>query len=50
MKVIDFIFDCVHLVYYKCNKINLNCGGYIDSADWIINKKATIDFVNNDDK
>ena len=30
----DFIFDCVHLLYYKCHKIHLNCGGSnIDSAD-----------------
>ena len=31
MKGSDFIFDCVHLLHYKCHKINLNCGGsYID--------------------
>ena len=30
----DFIFDCILLLYYKCHKINLNCGGsYIDSPD-----------------
>ena len=23
MKGSDFIFDCVHLLYYKCHKINL---------------------------
>ena len=23
----DFIFDCVDLLYYKCHKINRNCGG-----------------------
>ena len=23
----DFIFDCVHLLYYKCDKINLNLLG-----------------------
>ena len=22
MEGIDFIFDCVHLLYYKCHKIN----------------------------
>ena len=28
-------------------KINLNCGGsYIDSPNWIKNKKATINFIN----
>ena len=38
----DFIFDCVHLLYYKCHEINPNCdGSYIDSSQWIKNKKAT---------
>ena len=23
----DFLFDYVHLLYCKCHKINLNCGG-----------------------
>ena len=37
----EFVFDCVHLLHYKCHKINPNCGGlYIDSPDWIKNKKA----------
>ena len=28
----NFIFDCVHVLCYKCRKINLNCGeSYIDS-------------------
>ena len=25
MKSRGFIIDCVHLVYHKCHKINLNC-------------------------
>ena len=34
MKGSDFIFDCVHLLYYKCHEINLNrSGSYIDSCD-----------------
>ena len=34
MRNSDFIFYCVHLLYYKCHKINMNCGGsYIDSPD-----------------
>ena len=42
-----FVFDYVHLLYYKCNKINVDCGGsYIDSPDWIKNKKATINPIN----
>ena len=36
----DFIFDCVHLLFYKCHNINPNCGGsYIDSPDWIKTEK-----------
>ena len=43
MKGSEFVFDYVPLLYYKCHKINLNYGGsYIDSLDWIKNKKATI--------
>ena len=38
----DFIFDCVHLLFYKSHKINFKRGGaYIDSPDSIKNKKAT---------
>ena len=47
MRGSDFIFDCVHVLYYKCHKINPNCGGsYIDSPDWIKNKKAAITLIN----
>ena len=36
MKSTNFLFDYVHLLYYKCNRINPNFGGsYIDSSDWI---------------
>ena len=36
-----FLFDYVHLLYYKCHKINFKRGGsYIDSPDWIKNKKS----------
>ena len=43
MKGSAFVFDYVHLLHYKCYKINLNRGrSYIDSPDWIKNKKATI--------
>ena len=32
MKDSDFIFDCVDLLHYKCDKINLKRGGsYLDS-------------------
>ena len=47
MKGSDFIFDCVHLLHYKCHEINFKCGGlYIDSSDWIRHKKATINPIN----
>ena len=40
MKGSEFIFDYVQLLYYKCHKINPNrSGSYIDSPDWIKNKK-----------
>ena len=35
--------DYIQLFYYKCHKINQNCGvSYVDSPDWIKNKKKTI--------
>ena len=45
MKGSEFDFDYVQLLY--CHKINLNSGGsYIDSPDWIKDKKATINPIN----
>ena len=39
----NFVFESVDLLYYSLHKISLNRGGsYIDSPDWIKNKKATI--------
>ena len=50
MKGSEFVFDYVHLLYYKCHKINLNRGGsYIDSPDWIKNKTGTINLINKKD-
>ena len=46
----EFVFDCVQLLYNKCHKINLDhmdhAGSCIDSPDWIKNKKATINPIN----
>ena len=46
----EFVFDCVQLLYNKCHKINLDhmdhAGSYIDSPNWIKNKKATINPIN----
>ena len=34
MKGSNFIFDCVSLLYYKCNETNLDrSGSYINSLD-----------------
>ena len=47
MKGSEFVFDYVLLFYCKCHKINPNRGGsYIDSPDWIKNKKATANPIN----
>ena len=47
MKDSEFFFSYVHLLYYKCHKINPNLSGpWIDSLDWIKNKKATINPIN----
>ena len=46
MRSREFAFDYVQLLYYRCHKINLNCGGsYIDSPDWIKNKKTTVNRI-----
>ena len=40
MKGIEFVFDSVQLLYYKCHKVNHNSGGsYIESPDWIKTKR-----------
>ena len=50
MKGSEFVFNHVHLLYYKCHKINQNHGGsYIYSPDWIKNKKVTINYINKKD-
>ena len=52
MKGSEFIFDNVDILYDNLNKISLNRGrSYIDSPEWLKNKKATINLKNdNDDK
>ena len=47
----DFEFNRVNFLYYDFNKISLNgSGSYIDSPQWLKNKKSTINPINNDDK
>ena len=51
MKGTEFVFDRIDLLYYKIHKISLNrSGSYIDSTEWLKNKKATINPKNSDDK
>ena len=46
MRDSNFIFDCVHLLYYQFHKLNVKRGGsYIDSLDWTSSKKATINSI-----
>ena len=43
MKESQFVFESVDLLYYSLYKISLNRGGsYIDSPEWLKNKKAMI--------
>ena len=51
MRQSDFIFDSAQLMYYKCHKTNFKRGdSHIVFADWIKQKKATINPKNTDDK
>ena len=46
-----FIFDCVHLLYYKFHERNTSRGGsYKGSPDWIKNKKAIVNPIHKKDK
>ena len=46
-----FVFENVELLHYKLHKISLNRGGsYVDSPEWLKNKRATINPKNNDEK
>ena len=47
----EFIFDSIDILYYNLNEISLNRGwSYINSPEWLKNKKAKINPKNNDDK
>ena len=52
MRGCDFFFDYVHLLHFKCHKINLNRSqSYRGFPGWIKSKKATINPISeNDDK
>ena len=50
MKSSQFVFYYVHLLYYKCHKINPNrSGSYIDSPDWIKKQKRKKNPINKKD-
>ena len=51
MKGSEFVFNYIHVLYCKCDKINPNwVGSYIDSPNWTISKKATTNTINKKDK
>ena len=51
MKGSEFVSDGIDSMYYKLHKISLKRGGsYINSPEWLKNKKATINPKNKDDK
>ena len=51
MKRSEFVFDSVNLLYKKLHEISLSRGElYIDSPEWLKNKKATKNSKNNDGK
>ena len=51
MKGSEFVFNYVHLLYYKCHKISHNRdGSNVDALDWIKNKKTVINPINKKDK
>ena len=46
----DFIFESVDLLFYSLHKTSLERGeSYINSTEWLINKRATINPKNDDD-
>ena len=50
MKGRDFVFHCVHLLYYKCREMNFKRGGsYMDFPDWIKNRKLIKNPINKKD-
>ena len=51
MKGSVIVFNCVHLLYYKCQKINPNCErSYINSPNWIKNKRKRINPIHKKDR
>ena len=50
MRRSEFVRDSIDLLYYHLQKVGLKRGGsYVDSPEWLKNKKVTINPKNNDD-
>ena len=50
MRASEFVCDSVDVLYYNLNKVSLSRGGsYVDSPEWLKNKKATINPQNKKD-
>ena len=50
MKDSKFVFESIDLLYYHLHKISLKRGGsYVESAEWLKNKRATINPKNDHD-
>ena len=50
MRGSEFVFDSIDLLYYRLQKIGLKRGvSYIDSLEWLKNKKATTNPKDNAD-
>ena len=46
-----FVFESVHLLSYDIHKTSLKRGNsYVKSCEWLINKRATVNPENKDDK
>ena len=51
MRGSEIVFDGANFLYYDFNKISISRGGsYIDSPEWLKNKKTIINPKNNDYK
>ena len=51
MKGSDFAFDGINYLYYDLNKVSISkAGSYIDSPEWVKNKKSIINPKNNGNK
>ena len=50
MRGSEFVPDSIHLLYYHLQKVGLKrSGSYIDSPEWLKNKKAANNPQNNDE-